>query len=169
MTEARLGGVRFAGMDAMKTDGYLVTADGGEGTIVVCPCVDLTTSTGSEDGRFVHDYQSEYGSPPGVYAAEGWDAGGMLVEAFGAGAVDRAEVARAIGSMATFDGLANTYRFDPGGGLDQGIDGDPCVRGPRGEVGAGGRRAAARPRFRLGRRATSRWALSHRTSVRLRR
>lgn len=119
MSEARLGGVRFAGLDAMKTDGYLVTTDGGEGTIVVCPCMDLTTSTGSEDGRFVHDYQSEYGSPPGVYAAEGWDAGGMLTEAFGAGAVDRAAVARAVGSMATFGGLANTYRFDPGGGLDQ--------------------------------------------------
>ncbi len=120
MTEAGLRNVGFAGMDAMKADGYLATADGAEGTTVVCACVDLATSTRSEDGRFVHDFQSEYGSPPGVYAAEGWDAGEMLVQAFSAGADDRVGAARSISSMVSFRGLANTYRFEPGGALEQG-------------------------------------------------
>ena len=41
-----------------------------------------------ESRRFIHDFQSRYGSPPGAFGAEGWDVGGMLLRV-PAGATDR--------------------------------------------------------------------------------
>ncbi len=119
LAAAKMEGIVFLGMDAMKSDAYLTTTDGaGEGTIVTCACVDLASSTATEAGRFIHDFQSEYGSPPGAYAAEGWDAGGMLVGAFATGAVDRSRVAQGLDADSGYRGLADTYRFASDGELD---------------------------------------------------
>ena len=53
----------------MKTESYLSTTDdAGDGTIVTCACVDLGSSTRPEARRFIHDFQSRFGSPPGVFA-----------------------------------------------------------------------------------------------------
>jgi len=90
MTGAGLGAVPLVGSDLVKTETYLTTAGrAGEGTVVSCPCTDLSTSTALRAQVFVHDYQSEFGSPPAPFAAEGWDAGGILVRALVGGA-DRA-------------------------------------------------------------------------------
>ena len=119
MSTDGMGRVPFLGMDAMKTDSYLTsTAGNGEGTVVTCGCVDLATSAAPEAGRFIHDFQSEYGSPPGVYAAEAWDAGGMLVAAFAAGEADRGGVARQLSLLDPYHGLVTTYLFTPDRELD---------------------------------------------------
>ena len=111
----------MVGSSAMKTDVYLSTTDdAGDGTIVTCACVDLGSSTRPEARRFIHDFQSRFGSPPGVFGAEGWDAGGMLLAAFRAGARDRRTVAAALSTADGYEGLANTYRFDDDGELDPG-------------------------------------------------
>ena len=118
LTEAGAGTIPVVGSSAMKTEVYLSTSEGtADGTIASCVCVDLSSSTRPEARRFIHDFQSQYGSPPGVLAAEGWDVGGMLLEAFRAGAVARGTVAGALMARAGYEGLANAYRFDADGEL----------------------------------------------------
>jgi ABC-type amino acid transport substrate-binding protein len=116
-----LGDVRLVGTDAMKDERFLTeTERGADGTVAVCPCVDLTTSTRIEAQRFVHDFQSASGSPPGVYAVEGWDVAGMLVDTIRSGAVDRAAVGDAIRSRGSYEGLAGPYAFRSDGELERG-------------------------------------------------
>jgi hypothetical protein len=79
--------------------------------------VDVSTSTDLAAQRFIQDYQSEFGLPPGPYAVEGWDAARMLVAAFRAGAVTRETVRTALEVSTAFDGLARIYRSDLGGDL----------------------------------------------------
>ena len=116
LTEAGAGSVALVGSSAMKTDPYLSTT-AGDGTIVTCACVDLGSSTRPEARRFIHDFQSRNGSPPGVFGPEGWDVGGMLLAAFRSGGVDRRTVAAALAASRDYEGLANTYRFDESGEL----------------------------------------------------
>ena len=121
LTQAGLASIDVVGADPMKADAYLDQTDGaGDGTIVTCACADLASSTRPEAGRFIHDFQSRYGSPPGAFAAEGWDVGGMLIAAFAAGATDREAVAAALTASPPYEGLANTYRFSEGGELEPG-------------------------------------------------
>lgn len=115
LTDGGLASVRVIGSDAMKTDGYLEDAGGaGDGTIVTCGCVDLTTSTELAAQVFIHDFQSEYGSAPGVFAAEGLDAGNLLLEALRSGPPTRDALRAAVTAVASFDGLARTYVFAGG-------------------------------------------------------
>jgi ABC-type amino acid transport substrate-binding protein len=121
LTEADHASISIIGSDALKADAYLVTTDGaGDGTVLTCGCVDLAASTRPEAGRFIHDFQSAYGSPPGAFAAEGWDVGGMLARAFGEGASDREAVAATLAGSPSYEGLANTYRFTGTGELAPG-------------------------------------------------
>lgn len=121
LTEAGIGPLELVGSSAMKTESYLsTTAGSGDGTIVTCACADLSSSTRPEVRRFIHDFQSRYGSPPGVFGAEGWDAGGMLLATFRAGARDRSTVAATLSAEDGYQGLANTYRFDGDGELQPG-------------------------------------------------
>jgi ABC-type amino acid transport substrate-binding protein len=115
-----LGDVRLVGTDAMKDERLLTeTERGADGTVVVCPCVDLTTSTRIDAQRFVNDFQAASGSPPGVYGVEGWDVAGMLLEAVRTGATDRATVSAALVGGDTYEGLAGPYTFRPDGELDR--------------------------------------------------
>ena len=121
LTEAGPSSVALVGSSAMKTESYLsTTAGAGDGTIVTCACIDLGSSTRPEARRFIHDFQSQYGSPPGVFGPEGWDAGGMLLAAFRAGAADRRTVAAALSTRDGYEGLAGTYRFGGDGELEAG-------------------------------------------------
>lgn len=124
LTEAGAGSLPLVGSSAMKTESYLsTTAGAGDGTIVTCACVDLGSSTRPEARRFIHDFQSQYGSPPGVFGPEGWDVGGMLLAAFRSGSTDRRTVAAALAASNGYDGLVNTYRFDDDGELVSGAAG----------------------------------------------
>lgn len=121
LTQAGLSSIDVVGADPMKADDYLSQTDGaGDGTIVTCACADLASSTRPEAGRFIHDFQSRYGSPPGAFAAEGWDVGGILIAAFETGATDREAVVAALTAPSPYEGLANTYRFSESGELEPG-------------------------------------------------
>ena len=116
--------VLMVGSSAMKTDAFLADTDGtGDGTIVTCPCVDLGSSTRPEARRFIHDFQSGFGATPGVFAAEGWDLGEMVVGAFRAGATDRSSVGASLMGSEGYEGLANSYRFEDDGELARGAAG----------------------------------------------
>jgi ABC-type branched-subunit amino acid transport system substrate-binding protein len=108
----------FIGGDAMKDPMYLLVAGAaGLGTVVACPCADLSTSTQLPARRFIQDYQSEFGLPPGPYAAEAWDAARMFLRAFRGGAATRTQVQASLWSTDRYTGLANDYRFAPDGAL----------------------------------------------------
>lgn len=121
LVEVGMGDVAFAGGDAIRDRTFLeAVGPAGEGTLAVCPCVDVSTSIDLAAQRFIQDYQSEFGLPPGPYAVEAWDAARILVSAFRDGAGSREDVAVALGAMTTFDGLGRTYGFGPDGDLEEG-------------------------------------------------
>ncbi|MGH2631063.1 MAG: ABC transporter substrate-binding protein [Actinomycetota bacterium] len=107
--------------DAMKTV-IPPTSPTGDGIVVgsvSCPCVDVTLDLSLASRRFVNAYQSEHGLAPGVYAAEGWDAGRLAAEAILEGATDRADMRAAVAADPTFEGIAGRYAFDAAGELDR--------------------------------------------------
>ena len=118
LSEAGLSGVTMYAADAVKDEGFLtLTGGSGNGTVVTCPCADLATSTDPAAQRFVHDYQSQFGSSPGVYGVEGWDLGSMLLTAFHAGASDKGAVATALQAVGQMRGLAGLYAWTSTGEL----------------------------------------------------
>jgi branched-chain amino acid transport system substrate-binding protein len=107
--------------DAMKTV-IPPTSPSGDGVVVgsvSCPCVDVTLDLALASRRFVNAYQSEHGLTPGVYAAEGWDAGRLVAGAIVEGATDRAGMRAAIAGISAYQGIARRYTFDAAGELDQ--------------------------------------------------
>jgi ABC-type branched-subunit amino acid transport system substrate-binding protein len=85
-----------------------------EGVLSICSCADVSTSLGLAAQRFIQDYQSEYGSPPGPFAVEAWDAAHLLLQTLRQPTPSRAGVAASIGETSAFDGLGGTYRFEGG-------------------------------------------------------
>ncbi len=113
---AGLAGVTLVGSDGMKDPAFLAaTGAAGEGTVVACACVDITTSTDLAARRFIQDYQANFGLPPGPFAAEAWDVAHTLIDALGAGATTRAAVLEALRAVGSYQGLAGGYMLGPGG------------------------------------------------------
>lgn len=114
-----LAEVHFVGDGGVKDATYLQVADrAGDGTVVSCPCADVSTSTELAVQRFIQDYQADFGLPPGSYAVEAWDVAHMYLDAFRSGATTRGEVFAFVGGMPFYEGLASTYVFSPGGDLE---------------------------------------------------
>jgi branched-chain amino acid transport system substrate-binding protein len=88
----------------------------GEGAVAACACVDVSTSLDPAVLRFMQDYQAEFGTAPGPYAVEAWDAAMALLPQLAAGA-DRARIVETIGSLSTLEGLVSTYGFTRAGEL----------------------------------------------------
>jgi branched-chain amino acid transport system substrate-binding protein len=110
-----LPGVRIVGGDRLLDRDF--RADVGpeeEGTFAACACVDVSTSLDPAVLRFFQDYQSEFGTAPGAYAVEAWDAANALVTAM-SGGTDRAGIAEAVGSLSSLEGLVSTYGFEASG------------------------------------------------------
>lgn len=116
--EARGRPVDLAG-DAMKTV-IPPTSPNGEGVVVgsvTCPCADVTLDLALSSRKFVNAYQSEHGLTPGVYAAEGWDVGGLLAQAVVSGVIDRAGMRAWLARVTAYDGVGGRYGFDEHGEL----------------------------------------------------
>jgi len=107
-----LGPTTFVGGDRAP-DATLPTRAGGyaDGALLVSPCVPAPTS-----GDFAAAYDSEYQAMPGPYAAEGYDATNVLLDAIAAGKRTRADV---LAFVKTYDhrGVTKTIRFDATGEL----------------------------------------------------
>lgn len=105
--------------DAAKAAGYLDAANpASDGTVAVCPCLDVSTDTSIEARRFVNVYQAATGLAPGVYAAEGWEVAILLVRLAGDAAVaprGRAGFRSAIGALVATGGIAGDVTFDAHG------------------------------------------------------
>ena len=89
-----------------------------EGVMAFCSCADVSTALGLGAQRFIQDYQSEFGTPPGPYAVEAWDAAHMLIEELDSGGPSGEGVIARLASMPRFEGLGRAYAF-AGGELTQ--------------------------------------------------
>jgi len=118
LSSAGLVDIPIAGADAMKVRSYLSQAAGAEGTIVTCPCADVTTSADPGAQRFVHDYQAATGLEPGPYATEGWDAADILLGLIENGAPTRDAVGAALALVHDAPGVGGGYRFGSDGSVD---------------------------------------------------
>jgi branched-chain amino acid transport system substrate-binding protein len=110
--------------DALKTI-VPPTSPQGDGVVVgsvACSCVDVATDLELPSRRFLNLYQSEHGLAPGVYAAEGWDAGRLAADAVRDGATDRTRMREAFAGLTEHEGVARTYVFDDDGDL---VGGEP--------------------------------------------
>jgi ABC-type branched-subunit amino acid transport system substrate-binding protein len=118
LVAAHHASVRLFGGESLKDASYLTTSGPrGRGTIAVCPCVDLSTSTDFRAQRFIQDYQSAFGVPPGPFAAEAWDVVRLILGAVSSGAGTRSEVAQELAGTTTVDGLARSYAWGRDGAL----------------------------------------------------
>lgn len=109
--------VRLLGGERLR-DPHLM-ADAGrraEGTVSACGCVDLSTSTALAAQRFIQDYQSEHGLPPGPCAVEAWDAAWLLLEALQGSDATREAIAGQVRATVRLDGLLG-YAFASTGEL----------------------------------------------------
>ena len=109
--------IRDAGLDipVVFPDGVYgadfpkAAGEGGEGSIVTCPCVPI-----EPDSDFYAGYEEEFDEAPGAYAAEGYDAMNVFLDAFASGALDR----KAVQDFVTdYDeaGLTKQIAFDENG------------------------------------------------------
>jgi len=109
--------IRDAGIDAPFIGGDgLYGADwgeavgaAGEGAIIVCPCAPI-----EESDTFAADFEAEFGEAPGAYAAEGFDAMSIFLDAIEAGNTTREEIEAFVDSYDA-TGLSKHLAFDENG------------------------------------------------------
>ena len=111
--------IGLVGGDRLLDPDFLDAGPAADGARAVCACADLSTSIVPAASRFIQDYQSEFGTAPGAYAVESWDATRVILEALSGGS-SRERVAASIAGLDLFEGLATTYRFAASGELDGG-------------------------------------------------
>lgn len=104
----------FVGGDGLYgADFGNAVGDAGEGAVVMCPCAPI-----EEDSTFAADYEAEFGSAPGAYAAEGFDAMTVFLAALDDGARTREEVETFVDGY-TGEGLSKEIAFDENGDVPQ--------------------------------------------------
>jgi branched-chain amino acid transport system substrate-binding protein len=108
-------GTTLVGGSGLREPGFLELAVAvADGTTSFCSCADVSTSLELAAQRFIQDYQSEYGSAPGPYAVEGWDAARVLIRVLDEGGATRADLVARIATTTAADGLAGAYVFAGG-------------------------------------------------------
>lgn len=117
LKQMRAAGVtaKFVGGDGINDAAFPQGAGAteSEGALITCPC-----RPGAEaKGTFPADFQAKYGTPPGVYAAEGWDAATVLLDALKDGKRTRADV---LAFVKAYDkeGVTKKINFDDKGEIE---------------------------------------------------
>lgn len=103
----------LVGGPAVRDPRFPGLAEGAE-AIAVCSCADLSTSLDLSAQRFIQDFQTEYGRPPGPYAVEAWDTAQLVLAALAEGEPSRASVWARIAVTRELPGLGGPYTFDHG-------------------------------------------------------
>jgi len=114
--------VAIVGGDRLLDPDFLDAGSAAEGARAGCACTDLSTSTDPAVLGFIQDYQSEFGTAPGPFAVEAWDAAGVILSALSGGS-GREVVAAALRDLEVFEGLGTTYRLATTGELAHPEDG----------------------------------------------
>jgi len=103
-----IGGDGLYGADWGKAVG-----SAGDGAIIVCPCAPI-----APEDTFASDFEAEFGSAPGAYAAEGFDAMSIFLAALDSGARTREEVEAFVDAY-NGDGLSKHLAFDENGDVPE--------------------------------------------------
>jgi branched-chain amino acid transport system substrate-binding protein len=104
----------FIGPDGLYDPNFPKGAAGGaEGAIITCPCL-----PGSKvGGNFAADFKAATGVEPGSYAAEGYDAAQIFLDAFLAGKQTRKDIWDFVKAYDK-EGLSKYIKFDANGDVD---------------------------------------------------
>jgi branched-chain amino acid transport system substrate-binding protein len=105
---------KFIGPDGLYDPNFPKGAAGGaEGAIITCPCL-----PGSKvGGTFAADFKAATGVEPGSYAAEGFDAAQIFLDAFLAGKQTRKDIWDFVNAYDK-QGLSKYIKFDANGDVD---------------------------------------------------
>lgn len=121
MTDAGLSNVTLYGTSAFKDDQFLSTAgSAANGTLIVCDCSDVNSSSDAAAKDFVSQYQAKYGELPGVYAAEAWDIAQFYIQAFKNGKTSRDAINSYFHSD-SHQGITKQLKFQANGELDPSV------------------------------------------------
>ena len=114
LKQLRAAGVtaKFIGGDGINDPAFPTGAGAteSEGAVVTCPCLPPDKSKGT----FAADFKTKYGAAPGVYAAEGWDATTIFLDAFKAGKNTRKDILDFVTAYDK-DGVTKRIKFDDKG------------------------------------------------------
>jgi len=117
LKQLRQAGVtaKFIGGDGINDPNFPsgAGAQASEGAIITCPCLPPDKAKGS----FAADFKTKYGAAPGVYAAEGWDATTVFLDAFKAGKRTRADVLAYVKAY-NKEGVTKTIDFTDTGEIE---------------------------------------------------
>lgn len=115
---------RFVGGAPLLEPGFLQDAGAGaEGARSLCSCADVSTSLDLAAQRFIQDFQSEFGSPPGPFAVEAWDAAHVLLRGLREAGASREAIVAWLAGTTAFAGLGGRYALrggelaDPAGSM----------------------------------------------------
>lgn len=86
------------------------------GALVTCPCIPAEKA----GGTFAADYKAEYGTDPGTYAAEAYDAATIFINLVTSGKVTRADVLAGIRTT-DLQGVSKHIKFDANGDVDPSV------------------------------------------------
>jgi branched-chain amino acid transport system substrate-binding protein len=113
LKQLRSAGVtaKFVGTDGLYGADFPAAAGPqAEGAIVTCPCLPAEKAKGS----FAADFEKKFGTAPGAYAAEGFDAMNVFLDALKAGKSTRKDVLDFVNSYDKA-GITKTIKFDSKG------------------------------------------------------
>jgi branched-chain amino acid transport system substrate-binding protein len=108
VTAKFVGGDGLYGADFPKAAGPQA-----EGAVVTCPCLPAEKAKGT----FAKDFKDKMGQDPGAYAAEGYDAANVFLEAFKAGKTTRKDVLDFVNAYDK-DGVTKHIKFDSKGDIE---------------------------------------------------
>jgi branched-chain amino acid transport system substrate-binding protein len=104
--------------DGAKDDQLVKQAGAAaEGIYLTCACGGPTPAGDAAVEQFGKDYQAKFGSPPGTYSAEAFDAANLIIAAMkGLGSdITRSSITAAVKKTSGFKGVSHTITFDQDG------------------------------------------------------
>lgn len=108
---------KFLSGDGSLDPGLAKGAGGknAEGALIGCPClIDPEGTAGEASKKFAESYKAKFNSPTAIYAAEGYDAATVFIQAIKAGNTEPEKINEFITS-ASFDGVSKPVKFNPNG------------------------------------------------------
>jgi branched-chain amino acid transport system substrate-binding protein len=129
LKQMREKGVEAIFMSGDGTKDVTFVTDAGtanaEGVILTCPCSDPTAASDEESVAFVTAYNERWGEDPGIYGAEGYDGGNLMVAAIDAsdddGTVTREEIFTFFDTAEGLSGLTKDFTWDDTGEIEGGV------------------------------------------------
>ena len=104
----------FVGGDGLYGSDFPTAAGpNSEGAVITCPCLPADQAEGS----FAEDFEAEYGTAPGAYAAEGYDAANIFLEGILEGNTDRESMLDWVNNYEG-SGITKDYAFDENGDVE---------------------------------------------------